>query len=205
MLKRFADTSNDLVEVVRRMAWMAEFNDPGLSSHLERIRGYAMILAIDSGVNQAEAEQLGLAAQLHDIGKVALPEHLRTNMGNLTNAQLLDASNKHTKIGYDILKDTSITIFQLGSTICLSHHERWNGSGYPNALRADQIPLSGRIVGLADVFDALTTPRPYKREVPLQEARLMLVQAAGELFDPQLVRIFDDRFDEFMRVRQINL
>lgn len=204
MLKRFPDTSNDLADVVRRMAWMAEYNDPTLFSHLERIRGYVKILALASGLTMADTDMIALAAQLHDIGKIGLLDNLRTNRGNLNNAEL-DATNKHTAIGADLLKESSIQVFQMGTAICLTHHERWNGTGYPQGLRGEQIPLSGRIVGLADVFDALTTSRPYKKEVPLAEARALIVQASGQLFDPKLVTIFDEQYDEFHRIRQINI
>jgi len=205
MLKRLSDSaSSDFSDVVRRMAWMAEFNDPTLFNHLGRIRGYVSILAQGCGQSMADAEMIALASQLHDIGKVSLPEALRTNRGNLSNADL-DASNKHTTLGADLLKDSNIQIFQVGAVVCLSHHERWDGSGYPAGLRGAAIPLSGRITGLADVFDALTTSRSYKKEVPLPEARALIVQTSGQLFDPTLVQIFDDRFDDFYRIRQMNI
>ena len=162
------------------------------------------ILANGIGLPPVEVEMLAIASQLHDIGKIALPEPLRTNKGNLSVADM-EATNKHTNVGADLLRESQIQVFQMGATICLSHHERWDGSGYPQGTRGAQIPISGRITSLADVFDALTTSRSYKKEVPLPEARRLILETSGQLFDPELVQIFDDHFDDFYRIRQINI
>lgn len=205
MQKWFGESpKTEIEDVIRRMAWMAEYHDPYLFNHLGRIRGYVSILATGLGLPSAEVEMIGLASQLHDIGKIALPEPLRTNKGNLTNAEM-EASNKHTTVGAELLNGSSIQVFQVGAVICLSHHERWDGSGYPQGSRGQQIPVSGRITSLADVFDALTSSRSYKKEVPLPEARRLILETSGQLFDPTLVQIFDDRFDDFYRIRQMNI
>jgi putative two-component system response regulator len=104
-------------------------------------------------------------------------------------------------IGAEILKDAPSPVLQMGAAICLSHHERWDGSGYPNGLRGEQIPVGGRLTGLADVFDALTTPRSYKKQVSLLEARDMIRSASGQLFDPELVQVFIENFEQLIKRR----
>ena len=205
MLKRQPEsTPKDLLDIVRRMAWMAEYRDPGALNHLERIRSYVSILALGYGLSTTDTETTSLAAVLHDIGKVGLPDNLRTNTGSLSHADM-EETKTHTIIGADLLRDSQHQVFQIGAAICKSHHERWDGTGYPNGQRGDQIPLSARMTGLADVFDALTTSRQYKKEVPLAEAHRLIVDAGGQLFDPKLVKIFDEQFDEFARIRQLNV
>jgi putative two-component system response regulator len=205
MLKRNPESPlKDLQDMVRRMAWMAEYRDPDTLNHLERIRGYVSALALGFGLSTADVEIIAMASQLHDVGKVGLPDNLRVNTGSLSRGDL-EETKTHTIYGADLLRDSAFKVFQIGQAICMSHHERWDGSGYPNGYRGDQIPLSAQLVGLADVFDALTTSRPYKREVPLADARGLIVQASGQLFDPKLVRIFDDQFDEIVRIRQANI
>jgi len=108
-------------------------------------------------------------------------------------------------IGAEILRGSPSTLLQAGEIIALSHHERWDGSGYPYRLKGEDIPLSGRICAMADIFDALTTKRPYKDEVSVEEAYDLILESSGVLFDPQLVKVFKDHFDEFLVIRQNNI
>jgi putative two-component system response regulator len=196
--------NRETADMVKRMAWMAEYRDPATSSHLDRIRAYVNALALGIGLSSQEAEMLSVAAMLHDIGKVGLPDNLLLRVGNLTPSEL-EATKKHTTIGYDILKDSPVAVLQTAAPICLSHHERWDGSGYPQALRGDKIPLGGRLCGLADVFDALTTPRAYKKEISVMEARDMIRETSGQLFDPELVQAFCENFEALTKLRQLNI
>jgi len=202
MAKRLSRSDmNDITDLIQRMAGMAENHDPAVKGHLARLSGYVATLALGYGLSMADVEMTALAAQLHDIGKIGLPESLRTARGKLSEAEL-ELNKKHTRMGADLLKESKNPIIQIGAAICLSHHERWDGSGYPQGLSGEKIPLSARLTGLADVFDALTTPRPYKDEVSLSEARRLITESSGELFQPELVNIFNENFDEFQRLRQ---
>lgn len=202
MAKRLSRSDmNDLTDLIQRMSGMSENHDPAVKGHLARIGGYVATLALGYGLSMADVEMTSLAAQLHDIGKIGLPESLRTARGKLSEAEL-ELNKKHTRMGADLLKESKNPVIQIGAAICLSHHERWDGSGYPQSLSGEQIPLSARLTGLADVFDALTTPRPYKDEVSLSEARHLITESSGELFEPALVKIFNENFDEFQRLRQ---
>ncbi len=205
MLMRIPETINrETADMVKRMAWMAEYRDAGTLSHLDRIRAYVNTLALGMGYSTQEAETIAVAAMLHDIGKVGLPDNLLSRVGNMTPAEL-ESTKKHTTIGYEILRESSMTVLQMAAPICLSHHERWDGSGYPQGLRGDQIPAGARLCGLADVFDALTTPRTYKKEISVQEARDMIRETSGQLFDPDLVQAFVENIDSLTKLRQLNI
>lgn len=205
MLKRYAQEaySKDVIDAIRRMAHMAEYRDGNIFNHIERIRGYAYIVARGHALSSEEAEIISYACQLHDIGKVGLPDTVAFKTDNLTPYDW-ETMRQHTWIGSNILKDSPSVVFQAGSVVTLSHHERWDGSGYPQNLKGEDIPMSGRICALADVFDALTTSRAYKKEIPFQDAYQLIRESAGTLFDPALVAIFLENFDDVMRVYHNN-
>jgi len=199
----FASDSSqkELFEAIFRMAFIAEFREGNNQGHLERIRGYTFVLARGLGLSQKDAHIIAIASQLHDVGKAGLADSLVLKEGHYSQADL-DASKVHTWLGCEMLKDSSSPYIQAGECITLSHHERWDGSGYPNGLRGESIPLSARIVGLADVFDALTTSRSYKIAVSPEEALGLIQEGVALLFDPQLVQVFNDEFGEIQRIRK---
>jgi response regulator RpfG family c-di-GMP phosphodiesterase len=194
-------SQKELFEAIFRMAFIAEYREGNFQGHLERIRGYTFTLARGLGLQQKEAQILSIASQLHDIGKAGLAEPLVLKEGQYTETDL-DAAKVHTWLGCEMLKDAHSPFLQAGECIALSHHERWDGSGYPNGLRGEAIPLSARIVALADVFDALTTPRPYKKAVSPEQAQSLIQEGVASLFDPQLVQVFNDDFGEIQRIRR---
>ena len=194
-------SQKDLFEAIWRMAFIAEFREFPNQAHLERIRGYTFTLARGLGLPQKEAQIIAIASQLHDVGKAGLAEPLVLKEGHYSETDL-DAAKVHTWLGCEMLKGAQSPFLQAGECIALSHHERWDGSGYPNGLRGEAIPLSARIVGLADVFDALTTPRPYKKAVSPEEAQGLIQEGVAVLFDPQLVQVFNDEFGEMLRIRR---
>jgi response regulator RpfG family c-di-GMP phosphodiesterase len=194
-------SQKELFEAIFRMAFIAEYREGNNQAHLERIRGYTFTLARGLGLQQKDAQILSIASQLHDIGKAGLAEPLVLKEGQYTETDL-DAAKVHTWLGCEMLKDAHSPFLQAGECIALSHHERWDGSGYPNGLRGEAIPLSARIVALADVFDALTTPRPYKMAVSPEEAQGLIQEGVASLFDPQLVQVFNDDFGEIQRIRR---
>jgi putative two-component system response regulator len=191
----------ELLDAAMRMAVIAEYREGNNTNHLERVRGYATALARGLGLNNREIQIIASACQLHDIGKVGIPEALLLKTGDFT-AKEWDIIKRHTIVGADLLKGSVSPYLQAGESVALTHHERWDGSGYPNGLKGEDIPLGGRICAVADVFDALTTPRLYKKEISVDDARRLIVDAGGSLFDPKVVEVFDDVFDEILKIRK---
>lgn len=195
------DGHKELLDAVWRMAYIAEYREGGNLTHLERIKGYVQLLGRGLGLTQSEIQVISTACQLHDIGKVGLPETLLLQQGQYTEAELKKIK-QHTTIGAEILRNSNSALLQAAETIALNHHERWDGSGYPNGLSGEEIPLSARLCALADVFDALTTPRPYKKEISVEDALRLIVGASGSLFDPQVVQVFQDEFQNILKVKK---
>ena len=176
------------LEILQRLAVAAEYRDDSTGEHTQRVSKLAAMIARGLGQSEEEIEVLRLAATLHDVGKIGVPDHVLMKPGRLT-VEEFEIIKLHTNIGAEILGGSNFSILQLAREIALSHHERWNGTGYPNGLKGAAIPLSGRIVALADVFDALTHDRPYKRAWRLDEAIAEIKRLSGLQFDPQLVTI----------------
>ena len=189
----------ELFDAAWRMAYIAEYREGNNTAHLERMRGYALVMARGLGLTNREAQILSAACQLHDIGKVIVPDILLLNTGKYS-ASDWEVIKRHTIIGAEILHDSPSPTLQAGETIALTHHERWDGSGYLQGLNGEAIPLGGRICAIADVFDSLTTPRSYKKEISADDARHLIIEASGQLFDPRLVEIFDEDFNEILRI-----
>ncbi len=195
------DSHKELLDAVWRLAYIAEYREGNNLNHLERIKGYVQILGRGLGLTQNEVQLISTACQLHDIGKVGLPEPLLLQQGQYSDSEL-ETIKRHTLVGAEILSNSSSPLLQAAESIALSHHERWDGSGYPNGLVADKIPLSARMCAVADVYDALTTPRPYKKEISPEDAFRLIVGASGTLFDPELVQVFQDEFQAFIKVKK---
>ena len=195
------DSHKELLDAVWRMAYIAEFREGGNRSHLERIRGYIQVLGRGLGLTPNEVQIISTACQLHDIGKAGLPEGLLLQQGQYSEAEL-NKIKRHTTIGAEILSNSQSALLQAAETVALNHHERWDGSGYPNGISGEQIPMSARLCAIADVFDALTTPRPYKKEISVDDALRLILGASGSLFDPQIVQVFKDEFPNLMKVKK---
>jgi putative two-component system response regulator len=195
------DSHKELLDAVLRLAYVAEYREGDNTGHLERIKGYTQLLARGMGLNQNEVQLISTACQLHDIGKVGLPEALLNQQGRFSDADFQKVK-RHTIIGAEILKNSFSPVLQAGETIALNHHERWDGSGYPNRLAGEEIPLSARLCAIADVFDALTTPRPYKKEISTDDAARLIIGASGILFDPQIVQAFEDELPNILKVKK---
>lgn len=176
-------------EALLRLAKAGEFRDEDTGNHVLRVTRYARIIADDLGLPSDEAEMVSLAAALHDIGKVGIPDGILRKTGAFTKAERL-LMCEHTRIGYDILKDSPSKYLQTGAIIALCHHERFDGTGYPDGLIGDDIPMPARIVAVADVFDALTSRRPYKHPWGASEAFAYLREESRKHFDPLCVEIF---------------
>jgi len=195
------DSHKELVDAIWRMAYIAEYREGGNITHLERIKGYVQVLGRGLGLTQNEIQLIATACQLHDIGKVGLPESLLLKQGQYTESEL-NRIKSHTTLGANILKNSNSALLQAAETVAQNHHERWDGSGYPNGLSGEEIPLSARLCALTDVFDALTTPRPYKKEISVEDALRLVTGASGTLFDPQIVQVFQEEFQNILKVKK---
>jgi putative two-component system response regulator len=176
-------------EVVQRLAAAAEYRDDITGKHVERVGNLAAELAALLGLSRRDIEMIRRGAKLHDIGKIGIPDTILYKSGPLT-IQERSVMQTHTTIGDRILADGTTELIRTAQTIAFSHHEKWDGSGYPQGLAGTEIPLVGRIVALADVFDALITKRPYKEAFPYDDARQIIITESGRHFDPAVVNAF---------------
>jgi putative two-component system response regulator len=186
-------------EIILRLALAVEYRDNDTGEHTLRVAKYSRIIAEQLGLSPRLCRDIYLAAPLHDVGKVAIPDRILLKPGRLNDEEMA-IIRTHAAIGGRILADSHCELIQLGATIAGAHHERWDGSGYPNGLRQLQIPIAARIVTVADVFDALTTRRPYKEAMPLQVARDYLEEKREREFDPACVDAFLSRWDEVAKI-----
>jgi putative two-component system response regulator len=188
------------LETIHRLALAAEIYDPTTAEHILRVSAYCRILARRLNLSPGEVEVITQASTLHDVGKVGVPGEILRKDGELTRDEWV-LMKQHTLIGARILSDSPSELLRAGEVIALAHHEKWDGSGYPHGLAAEEIPLSGRICAVADVFDALTSKRPYKEAFSNRKARRMLLEGRGTHFDPRLVDLFLKDADELERIR----
>jgi len=176
-------------DTLMRLAKAGEYRDEVTGAHVARIGLFSRQIAEGLGLNDKECDLIEQAAPLHDIGKIGIPDRLLQKPGQFTDQEREDMKS-HTIIGYEILKDSPSKYLQMGAEIALSHHEKFDGSGYPYGLQGQDIPLSARIVAVADVYDALTSTRPYKNAWPVEKALDFLKQYRGSYFDPDCVSAF---------------
>lgn len=176
-------------EVIRQLGRAAEVRDEGTHRHVERVSHYVKLLAQAAGVESERAELYFTIAPLHDIGKIGIPDHILLKPGPLTPEEV-QVMRKHAELGARIIGDYPADLLRTAKMACLTHHERWDGKGYPRGLAGEQIPLIGRLVALADVFDAVTSNRPYKKAWPLPQALDLVRQELGHHFDSTLGNLF---------------
>jgi len=201
-LKKIKKQEEETLDV---LAHVSEYRDENTFLHVKRVAEYSKILAKACGLNDKEVELIYQAAPLHDIGKIGVRDDILLKTGKLTKEEYNIMKN-HTTIGYEILKHTSSAILQMGAQIALTHHERWDGEGYPYGKKEKEIPIYGRIVSLVDVFDALTAKRSYKEAWSLAEALTFVLDNSGKMFDPEIVDIFlnvhEEIFDFYKTTEQ---
>lgn len=186
-------------EIILRLALAVEYRDNDTGEHTLRVAKYSRIIAGQLGLSPRLCRDIYLAAPLHDVGKVAIPDSILLKPGRLDEKEMA-VIRTHAEIGNRILADSPCELIQIGAIIAVAHHERWDGSGYPKGLKGDEIPIAARIVAVADVFDALTTKRPYKEAMPPQAARQFLVEKKGRDFDPACVDAFISCWDDVVTV-----
>ncbi len=177
------------LEILERLARAAEYRDDDTGEHTRRVGLISRRVALELGLPVDEAELISRAAPLHDIGKIGIPDGILLKPGKLTQKEI-DVMRTHTLIGQRILSGSNVPVLQVAATIALTHHERWDGCGYPEGLSRESIPLSGRIIAVVDVFDALTHDRPYKKAWPLEAAMEQILSSSETQFDPAIVDAF---------------
>jgi len=186
-------------ETLLLLGHAAEFRDRETGEHLKRIGLLAELLAELLGVSREKQELIRRSSPLHDIGKIGIPDNILLKQGPLTSTER-EQMERHTVVGYDLLKDSRSQYLMEGAEIALTHHERWDGTGYPSGLKGTDIPVNGRIVALVDVFDAMTSERPYKCASSPEEAHEEILKGRGKQFDPSLVDLFHEHYPAFRRI-----
>ena len=183
------------------MGAIGESRSKETGNHVKRVAKYSKLLALYYGLNEKDAEMIHQASPMHDIGKVAIPDLVLNKPGSFTDAERI-IMDTHVLIGYEMLKHSSRPLLKCAATIAYEHHEKYNGKGYPQALKGEKIHIYGRITALADVFDALGSERCYKKAWSDDRIFTLFKKERGEHFDPKLVDIFFEHLDEFLDIRE---
>ncbi|MBN2797478.1 MAG: response regulator [Clostridia bacterium] len=189
------------MESLMLLSHLAEYRDPETNAHVTRVAHYSKIIGSACQMNESTQDILFYGSMFHDIGKVGIPDKILLKESELKK-ECMDTMREHTVIGYELLKDSKSPYLHAGSIISYSHHERYDGTGYPRGLSQERIPLFGRIVAIADVFDALTSRRPYKAPWSFEEAFEYIIKESGLHFDPKCVACF---LKEKTRIKEIYL
>lgn len=184
--ERTAEIESIQVEIIERLMRAAEFRDQDTSDHISRISQYVFCLSLNLGIQEDEAKLISLASKMHDIGKIGIPDQILLKPGKLDTVEM-EVMKAHALKGSHILSESQYRIITVAEEIARTHHEKWDGSGYPNGLVGDNIPLHGRITAVADVLDALLSARPYKPAWEFGDAIHYITQQSGSHFDPQVV------------------
>lgn len=205
-LSRLVDEQTQTIEetrmkIIQRLGRAAEYKDDDTGMHVVRMAHYSYILAKAAGMPEEQARTLRDAAPMHDIGKIGIPDAILQKPGKLDGDEW-GTMQLHVEIGGEILGDDPSDLLHMARVVALTHHEKWNGKGYPKGLAGEDIPLVGRIVAIADVFDALTSPRPYKQAWTVERTIEMFKEEAGGHFDPELIKLFLERLPEVLEVKE---
>lgn len=189
------------LQVIQRLGRAAEYKDNETGLHVMRMSHYAQILALAYGFSEQKAEDLLHAAPMHDIGKIGIADNILLKPGKLTPEEYKEMQ-KHPLIGAEIIGDCESDLLKMAKAVALYHHEKWDGTGYPYGLSGEQIPLEARIVALSDVFDALTSARPYKQAWSIEETLQHIKQQKGLHFEPRLVDLLDENLQQILEIKQ---
>ena len=187
-------------EIIFTMGAVGESRSKETGNHVKRVAEYSYILAKDYGLDLDECEMLKQASPMHDIGKIAIPDSILNKPARFTHEEF-EVMKKHAQLGYDMLKHSQRPLLKTASIVAYEHHEKWDGTGYPNGLSRDEIHIYGRITALADVFDALGSDRVYKEAWDDEKIFKLFKDERGKHFDPKLVDIFFENLDEFLMIR----
>ncbi|MBD3584261.1 two-component system response regulator [Salinimonas sp. HHU 13199] len=188
------------LEVVQRLGRAAEYKDNETGMHVLRMSHYSKVLALAYGFSQEQAETLLHAAPMHDIGKIGIPDNILLKPGKLTDEEFA-VMKTHPHIGAEILADGDSELLRIAKSVALTHHEKWDGTGYPQGLSGEAIPIEGRIVAVADVFDALTSKRPYKEAWSVEKTLAFMQEQKGIHFEPRLIDLLVENLDEILTIK----
>jgi putative two-component system response regulator len=201
LLHSHADLRDAYLDTIRRLSIATEYKDLDTGAHIERMGRMSALLAGTVGLDASVVDNIRYAAPMHDVGKIGIPDTILLKRGALT-AQEFEIMKTHTTIGAKILADPKSAILSCAREIALTHHEHWDGEGYPHCLAQEDIPITGRIVKLADVFDALVSVRPYKQPYPFRVAVELVRRGSGTQFDPTVVAAFLDNLDDALAIHE---
>ena len=204
LAEKVAEATEEILErereMIMRLSRAAEFRDPETGAHIQRMANYSLLTARALGLSREEQDALLRAAPMHDVGKIAIPDHILLKPGRLDDQEMA-IMRTHAEKGYEILQGSKSALLDTAALIALTHHEKWDGSGYPRGLRGEETPILGRIVAVADVFDALTTERPYKPAWEIGRAVQFLRDGAGTHFDPACVEALLHDMDAILAIQ----
>ena len=199
--QRTSELRETQVDIIRKLCRAAEFRDNETGLHVIRMSHYSQIIGTAYGMDNESATLLLNASPMHDVGKIGIPDSVLLKPGKLTDEEF-NIIQTHPEIGAEIIGKNDSPLLKMAFQIAYTHHEKWNGRGYPQGLKGADIPLVGRIAAIADVFDALTTKRPYKEPWPTEKAVNLIQQESGKHFDPDLVQPFMKSLDEILVVKE---
>lgn len=199
-LVRAAKLERSYLDAIYMLGTAGHYNDTDTGVHVWRMAAYSRVLAKALGWAEEDCAKLEMAAPMHDTGKIGIPDSILRKPGKL-DAEEWRIMKTHTRIGHEILSRSEASVFQMAAEIALYHHEKWDGRGYPYGLAGVDIPISARIVALADVFDALSMKRPYKDPWPLEKVMATLKEGQGQHFDPTLLELFVENLDKILAIK----
>jgi putative two-component system response regulator len=203
--KTVKDRTKDLVQtqlqIIQRLGRAAEFKDNETGLHVIRMSHYSRLMAESLDLPDNYSDLIFKAAPMHDVGKIGIPDSVLLKPGKLDDKEW-ELMRKHPEFGADIIGENESELLKEAKIIALAHHEKWDGSGYPNGLKGEDIPLSARIVAVADVFDALTTERPYKKAWTVEDAVALIDKESGSHFDPELVGVFHEVLPDILDIKE---
>ena len=198
--ERTEELQSTRLEIIHRLARAAEYKDNETGLHVIRMSHYSQLIATHINANEEWVECLFNAAPMHDIGKIGIPDAHLLNPDKLSNEEW-KMMRKHPEFGAEIIGDNDSELLKMAKEIALNHHEKWDGCGYPQGLKGEEIPLTARIISIADVFDALTTQRPYKNAWPVERAINFIDENSGSHFDPELIVAFHKALPEIIKIK----
>jgi cyclic di-GMP phosphodiesterase len=200
VIQRTRELAHSRFEIIQRLGHAAEYKDNETGNHILRMSKFSQMLARATGMSQAESDMILAASPMHDIGKIGIPDRVLLKQGKLDEEEW-EIMKTHVSIGVDLLSGSDSPLMIMAKSIALLHHEKWDGSGYPKGLAGEDIAIEGRICALCDVFDALTSERPYKKAWPVGDAMAYIKEQSGKHFDPKLVTLFESIQDEVLAFR----
>jgi putative two-component system response regulator len=189
------------LDTIYRLSVASEYKDKDTGAHIKRMSRYSVAVARRMGLDENTIETILYSAPMHDLGKIGIPDQILMKPAILDPAEW-KIMKMHTVIGAKILQGSDAEFIKSGESIALSHHEKWDGSGYPNGVKGQEIPIAGRIVAIADVFDALTSKRPYKEPFTIEKSLAIVKEGRGTHFDPDVVDAFFDIQEEILNIKK---